>query len=128
LSNKNKTGKKVNNLKSRRQKNLTTTLELLNQNNSSKSSPSHHYKTPTATRTHHHHQHPDNGDYFDDFLKSLEDINGYLEERLVDSDIHKSVFYELKSQAHSRKSNKRYFTQPIILREESRIDESIQPK
>ncbi len=100
-------------MKSRRQRNLTSTIELLNQSS---------YQRSVQTKI--------ENDYFDNFLKSLEDINDYLEDKLEENATNIPIeftYCELNSRAHNKK-NKRYFTQPIVLHEESRGHESNQQK
>lgn len=106
-------------IRNKRQRNLTTDFYS-----------SSHKQSSTATRR------LQDQDYFDNFLKSLEDINDYLDKRLgVSSSIRAAsdkswLDNEKEIQRDSnclignknysnlqRRANKRYFTQPIILGE-----------
>jgi hypothetical protein len=129
-------------LKSRRQRNLTTTLELLgtsHNNNNNKnnyiyssyfSSPSNPGYNSAPRRAHQN----NTNECFDHVLKSLEDVNDLLDDETRHTNKEHVSYNKPRDDApslpppshgiktgrvHSR-SNRRYFTQPIILPEESR--------
>ena len=113
--------KNLNNLKIRRQRNLTTTTELLDNNlNKSSYCSDKENDGEKAIRLH-----LDNN-YFDNFLKSLEDINKYLDRKLDGKKINSynnqsrndNKFDEIRVEQKSlHKKTRRHYTQPVILHE-----------
>jgi hypothetical protein len=99
------------NLKQRRQRNLTVTADKIELNNKNNKKGSFLINEENISRKL-------NEEYLDSFLKSIQDINKYLDSKLETIEENKQInlahkqFMNFKS---GRRKNARYHTQPILM-------------